>query len=75
MACGPVRPPVAVSLEEPDILVYKGGLSKEANERLFKLYKNARVKPHLLKITSGGGDIDLGMDLGEWSLKTSWTWR
>lgn len=65
-ACGSIRKPVAVHLEEPNALVFQGDLSQEANKRLFELYKKAQVKPQLLKITSGGGDVNLGMDLGEW---------
>lgn len=65
-ACGSVRPPVVVRLEEPNALVFQGGLSKEANERIFELYKGARVKPQLLRISSGGGDANLGINLGEW---------
>ena len=65
-ACGPRRTPINVFLEQPDTLVFEGSMSKEANERIFKLYKNAKVKPQILKISSGGGDVDLGMDLGDW---------
>jgi hypothetical protein len=48
------------------VLVYRGALSQENNERLFELYDTARIKPELLRITSSGGDVNLGMDLGEW---------
>lgn len=65
-ACGSPRPPIAVSFEQSNALVFQGTLSKAANERIFKLYKNARVKPQLLKISSDGGDINLGMELGDW---------
>jgi hypothetical protein len=65
-ACYRGKPNVTVHLEEPDILVYQGSLSAEANTRLFELYRNATSKPRLLRVTSGGGDINLGMDLGEW---------
>jgi ATP-dependent protease ClpP protease subunit len=50
----------------PDALVYQGALSAEANARVFQLYEHAPVKPRLLRITSSGGDVNIGMDLGEW---------
>ena len=55
-----------VTLDRSGALVYKGWLNKDANTRLFKLYEKAKVKPQLLRIRSGGGDINLGMDVGEW---------
>jgi len=64
--CALSRQSSKVYWEQPGALVYQGGLTKAANERIFELYAGARVKPRLLKITSGGGDIHLGMDLGEW---------
>jgi hypothetical protein len=30
------------------------------------LFDTAEIKPELLRITSSGGDVNLGMDLGEW---------
>jgi hypothetical protein len=57
---------MAVSSEGSNALVYQGTLSKAANERIFKFYENARIKPQLLKLSSDGGDINLGMDLGDW---------
>jgi hypothetical protein len=65
-ACAAHRAPVPVFWDGTDALVYRGTLSKAANERVFQLYKKARFKPHLLKITSDGGDVVLGMDLGDW---------
>ncbi len=59
-------PKTTVILDPSGALVYKGWLSKEANTRLFKLYEKAKVKPQLLQIRSGGGDVHLGLDLGEW---------
>jgi hypothetical protein len=66
--CG-LRQVDGVFWEQPGTLVYRGGLSKAANARAFQLLKNAQAKPRLLKITSGGGDVHLGMDLGEWVFK------
>ena len=59
-------PKTTVTLDHSGALVYTGGLSKEANKKLFNLYEKAKVKPRLLKIRSGGGDVNLGMDVGEW---------
>lgn len=50
-------------------LVYEGPISQQNNERAFALYEKAKEKPSLLAITSGGGNVDLGMDLGEFILK------
>jgi hypothetical protein len=69
--CGPVRRPPTVYSEDPDTLVYQGVLGKEANERIFELYEKAAAKPRLLKVTSAGGDVNLGMDLGEWVFKNA----
>jgi hypothetical protein len=64
---GAARLPFGVQLvEEENVLVYRGGLSQARNERLFELYDTVKIKPQLLKITSSGGDVNLGMDLGEW---------
>ncbi len=52
-------------------LVYQGEISKENNENAFELFKQAEVKPTTLAITSGGGNVDLGMDLGEFVLEHS----
>jgi hypothetical protein len=65
-ACGSAKPPVTVYWEEPGALVYQGHLSQAANELIFTIYKNAQVKPKVLRINSGGGDVNLGMDLGGW---------
>ena len=54
------------SSAQPATLVYRGALSEAANQRLFELYVKTKPRPRLLKVTSGGGDITLGMDLGEW---------
>jgi hypothetical protein len=69
--CGRFRQTAAVYREGPDTLVYRGGLSKAANEQIFKLYEEAQLKPRLLKVTSGGGDVHLGMDLGEWVFRNA----
>jgi hypothetical protein len=61
------RLPLGVQLVSRErVLVYRGGLSQGSNERLFELFDTAKIKPELLRITSSGGDVNLGMDLGEW---------
>lgn len=47
-----------------DTVTFKGSMNAEANQKLFKLYKEAEVTPSRLLITSGGGDVMLGMELG-----------
>lgn len=49
-------------------LVYQGEITKDNNSAAFSLFENAKVKPEVLAITSGGGNVDLGMDLGEFVL-------
>ncbi|HDY8066863.1 peptidase [Vibrio vulnificus] len=49
-----------------DVIYYKGVLSPEGNDLAFELYENAKEKPTTLVITSDGGDIMLGIELGEW---------
>ncbi|WP_194579614.1 peptidase, partial [Vibrio anguillarum] len=52
--------------QEGIVLKYYGTISYELNEKLFKLYEEAKVKPSTLYIESDGGDVELGMDLGDW---------
>lgn len=61
----PCSAETTVHLDGREIL-YHGELSKEANERVFDLYSQQRTKPTTLTITSPGGPIDLGLELGEW---------
>ena len=57
-----------VSIENRE-LVYEGPISAKNNERAITLYEAAVDKPSTLVITSGGGNVDLGMDLGEFILE------
>ena len=51
-----------------DKFVYEGDISDDANETLLSLYKNnGQIKT--LEIKSYGGEINLGMDLGEFVYK------
>lgn len=47
-------------------LHYVGYLDGEANRRLFSLYDKLDTKPSVLAITSKGGDVATGLDLGQW---------
>lgn len=47
-------------------MFYVGGLTSEANAKAFELYEKSVHKPTTLNITSTGGDIQVGMELGEW---------
>ena len=47
-----------------DTLTFKGSMNAEGNKKLFRLYEEADVKPNRLLITSGGGDVMLGIELG-----------
>lgn len=47
-------------------IFYVGWLTSEANAKVFSLYEEEKVKPTILNITSTGGDIEVGMQLGEW---------
>ncbi len=61
----PCSAETTVHLDGREIL-YHGGLTKKANEMVFDLYSQQRAKPTTLTITSPGGPIDLGLELGEW---------
>jgi len=47
-------------------LVYEGGIDSHANSRLFKAYDLSSYKPTRLVVSSVGGDIEAGLELGEW---------
>lgn len=47
-------------------LVYDGPLTKENNARLFAAAAAVAVPPRALVITSTGGDVEAGMELGTW---------
>ncbi len=61
-------PPATVSYEGHS-LIYRGYLSSEGNQRLKRLYETLSPAPQNLLIESRGGEINLGMDLGEWVLE------
>lgn len=57
--------PTQVFVSEGE-LNYVGPLDGEANQRLFAIYDRLSVKPTTLAIRSRGGDVVLGLELGEW---------
>ncbi len=48
-----------------DAIHYRGELSEELNDRVYALYDAPALKPTRLVIQSGGGNVELGLDLGE----------
>lgn len=59
-------PETKVYLDDKNILYFEGYISPPASQKLFDLYARTPEKPQLLVINSGGGDIDAGMDMGDW---------
>ncbi|SEB03405.1 hypothetical protein [Alkalimonas amylolytica] len=47
-------------------ILYDGELTEEANRAVFDLYSQQSTKPATLTITSPGGPIHVGLELGEW---------
>lgn len=47
-------------------LIYKGEITETSNNAIFSLFKDAELKPSRLIISSNGGEIGAGMDLGRW---------
>lgn len=53
-----------VNLKE-NTVIYHGKLSPSANQKLLSILKNGKSKVEWLSITSEGGEINHGMDLGD----------
>ncbi|MDO6712789.1 hypothetical protein Q4567_18795 [Aliiglaciecola sp. 2_MG-2023] len=49
-----------------DVLVYEGTITKSSNLAIFQAFEKAKEKPKRLIISSPGGDVGAGMELGEW---------
>jgi ATP-dependent protease ClpP protease subunit len=47
-------------------LIYKGEITETSNNVIFSLFRAAELKPNRLLISSQGGEIGAGMDLGQW---------
>ena len=47
-------------------LIYQGKITEASNNAIFSLFNDAEFKPSRLVISSNGGEIDAGMDLGRW---------
>lgn len=56
----------AASITEPETLVYRGEITFEDNATAFELYRRSVIKPTRIEITSLGGGINAGLQLGEW---------
>ena len=54
-----------VFLDDDNQLHYEGHLDADSNELLYSLFKQTTVKPDTLVISSGGGDVLLGLDIGK----------
>jgi len=48
------------------VLIYQGSITKSSNLVIFQVFEKAIEKPKRLIISSPGGEIGVGMDLGEW---------
>lgn len=59
------NPEAFVGIENGN-LVYRGGITETSNNAIFALFNDAEVKPGRLLITSQGGEIGAGLDLGQW---------
>ena len=55
-----------VSHASNQTLVYNGAITFADNEEVFALYDESAIKPTTLEITSLGGGINAGLQLGEW---------
>lgn len=47
-------------------LIYQGEITEASNNAIFSLFNDAEFKPSRLVISSNGGEIGAGMDLGRW---------
>ena len=47
-------------------LIYKGEITETSNNVIFSLFRASELKPNRLLISSQGGEIGAGMDLGQW---------
>ena len=57
-----------VLLTESGQIQYFGEITAEKNTVAYKLYEESNVKPLRLIISSPGGTVDYGIQLGEWIL-------
>ena len=51
---------------DDDEIYYIGEITQDRNNRLFEVYQRERTKPSTLVITSPGGNVKHGLDLGDW---------
>ncbi len=62
---GEVTKDTVVRVDE-GILFYNGSITSTANNTLFNIYNDLEIKPKRLVITSTGGEVSVGMELGRW---------
>lgn len=60
------KPKTKVFIDQNYALNYVGSINEDANSRLFELYHKASSKPTKLKISSPGGNVMEGLQLGNW---------
>lgn len=64
--CATTTTPARIYLGESGGLHYEGELTEGAVADLISMYEHATPRPDTLYISSPGGDVSAGMNLGEW---------
>lgn len=64
-----VQAETRVEIDETGRMIFIGSITKAAVAEAMEIYATAQIKPEVLAITSSGGDIVAGLDLGEWVLQ------
>lgn len=52
-------------------LIYEGKITEASNDAIFVSFRDAKLKPNRLLISSNGGEIGAGMDLAHWVKENS----
>jgi len=55
-----------IAITHDGVINYHGKINRKNFEKLKRVYEKAKVKPTLLAITSAGGSLMVGIDMGEW---------
>lgn len=58
-----------VFITDSGYIKYSGTISRKKNELVEKLYNKAKTKPKRIIVSSEGGDVEAGMELGTWIIK------
>lgn len=56
---------------EKGIIFFRGEITSKNNQIIFESFDHAEMKPTLLSIHSGGGEIGAGIELGKWVFENS----